>query len=252
MIAARRLPLVRMISALLTTLLALLLSGCVLSALLAGVAGKTVSTLDEAGFRGMGQRFGPALQSRNLLDDDGSWTARLLSFGFAPADAGDRLFRRLDPAFRFQKADAAQATATFAASRNENDELVVSARGFTLVQGLRQVNVSLIALADWDDDGKDDWFVRCAVRSVQPQADGYTRDYYLVITNPEAVIIHPQVIGVYDCHNRNCVAYADIRTCPPEDSTVDLLAGQRSVTAPPVKPGKTPKPDALQEHKLKN
>jgi hypothetical protein len=232
--------------------LSALLSGCVMSTIVATVSGDTVTVLDDSGFRSLAQRFKPALQAKRLLDGDGNWVEPLVSLTSAPADAGNRLFRRLSPAFRFQRTDAAQAPATFTASRVEGDELAMSSRGFSLVQGTRRVSVSLIALADWNGDGKDDWIVRCAVRASQPPTDGFARDYYLVITNPDAALFRPQMIGVYDCHNQNCVAYADGRNCPPEDLTVDLRAGQRIVTAPPAKPGKDRKPDALQEKKLRN
>lgn len=222
-------------------------------AALAGCSGKMVSVVDEAGFQSMARHFGPALQSQQILDSDGAWLEPLVSvFDGVPDDAGERLFRHLSPAFRFREADATSAPATFVASRAEGDELTVLSHGFALVQGMRQVSVSLLGLSDWNGDGTDDWFVRCSVRALQSARGEDERDYYLVITDPEAAIMRPQVIGVFDCRNRRCVAYANGRDCPPESAVVELLAGQRTVTVPPAKAGGQGEPDLLQEQKLKN
>ena len=229
-----------------------LLLVCGLFTLLTGCSGKTVMVVDEAGFHNLAKHFGRMLKGRQILDADGAWREPLVSFGAAPENVGDRLFRSLSPVFRFREVDAVFVPATFAASWAEGDELTVLPCGFTLVQGVQQVSVSLLGLADWDGDGKADWFVQCTVSDMQSPTGEDKRDYYLVITEPEAALIRPQVLGVYDCRNRRCVAYADIRDCPPENCVVELLAGQRVVTAPPVKSGKRREPDAFREQKLKN
>ena len=216
---------------------------------------KIVTLADEAGFRTMAQLFTPALQARQILDSDGDWFEPMVSFVDLPDDAGERLLNRLSPAFRFQEEPAAFAPATFAESIAEGDEMTLLPRGFTLVQGIRRMNVSLIGLADWDGDGKYDWLVRCSVRSVDDTAGALgevERDYYLAITDPLAPIIRPQVIGVYDCQGGNCAVYDNMRDYPPETAVVELLAGQRTVLSPPAEPGKKGEADALREKKLKN
>ena len=225
---------------------------CCLSVLLAGCLGKMVSVMDEDGFRSLAQRFGPELRSRQIVDSEGSWLEPLPFLSDTPADAGERLFLRLSPAFRFRGTDSALVPATFAASRIEGDGLTISPCGFTLVQGMRQVDVSLLALTDWNGDGTDDWLVRCAVRDAQIPSGEEERDYYLAVENPEAAIMEPRVIGVYICRNRRCVAHSGARDVPPEVSVVDLLPGQRTVTAPPGGSGKMKKSDSLHEQKLKN
>ncbi|MDR2726395.1 MAG: motor neuron and pancreas homeobox protein 1 [Deltaproteobacteria bacterium] len=227
------------------------LLACGLSALLAGCAGKVVSVTDEAGFRNLARHFAPALQARQILDSDGDWQEPLIAFASAPADAGDRLYRRLCPAFRFRAEDAPFAPATFAASWAEGDEQKITPHGFTLVQGMRRVQVSLLALVDWNSDGTDDWLVLCAVRAVQSPAGEDERDYYLLIEDPGAALIRPQVIGVYDCRNRRCAAYAGAGGWQPESLVVELLAGQRVVTVPPAKSAKNRKLDVLQERALR-
>lgn len=220
-----------------------------LASVLCGCSGKTVSIVDNAGFRNLADRYGSALKARQILDADGACVVPLVAMpGAVPDDAGDRLFRRLSPAFRFRNVDPALLPATFAASRAEGDTLDMWSHGFTLVQGLQRVRVDLLGLADWNDDGNDDWFVRCTVSAMKKEE---SRDYYLVITDPEAGIMRPEVIGVYDCRDRRCVNYAG-GDCPSESSVVDLLAGQRVVTAPPGQ-GKMPEdPGRPLEQKLKN
>ena len=221
---------------------------CVLLLLvLGGCSGKTVSLVDEAGFRGMAVRIGPVLKAQQILDSEGACLTPLL-FSAAPDDAGERLFRRLSPAFRFRAGEPAQAT--FAASRAEGDALEMLPYGFALTQGTQRITVSLLGLADWDGNGSEDWFVRCSVKALQREEE---RDYYLVIQDPEATAYRPLVIGVYDCRSRRCVTYTDA-SYPPESTTVELLSGQRAVTMPPAK-GKLElphDPNRPQEQKLKN
>lgn len=237
---ARKRPLALAVTALCLTLL----SAC---------SGKMVQVVDETGFQRMLARLAPALKAQQILDEDGAYLTSLVSAGTVPSDAGARLFEHLSPAFRYG-GGAAETHRTFAASHVEGDGLEIRPGGFTLNQGVQRVTVTLLGIADWNDDRQDDWLVLC---SVYTQRQDHQRDYYLVITDPQAEIMRGRLFGVYDCRSRRCVSYttpSELRALAPESPTVDLEAGQRQITAPPgaanIKPQQGP--GTLREEKLQN
>ncbi len=204
-----------------------------LAGLLSGCQGKTVVVTDEAAFAAMARRTAPLLRSRDILDSDGAYLTTLFSaFDNVPQDAGERLFQRLSPAFRFRHTDPAMLPATFAQVKAPGDTLRLAPQGFVLTQGGQRIEVSLLGLADWNGGDRRSWFVQC--RILRPDSHE-ERTYYLVIEDPEAAIYQPMVLAVYDCRQGRCATYLEQtpEALPEEDAVVDLLPGQQDITAPP-------------------
>jgi hypothetical protein len=98
---------------------------------------------------------------------------------------------------------------------------------------MREIAVDLLALLDWNDDGREDWLVRCTVAL----PDSAERREYLLIADPLAEPLYPLVLGAYDCRGEDCALYAtpaELRGLPPETDVIELVSGQRIVTSPPA------------------
>jgi hypothetical protein len=200
----------------------------------AACAGRTVLVADVSGFERMGALLAPMFRASGLVDAKGVYLAS--SFRSLPDDAGRR-FLRMSHSFRFEPT-AASAAGSFADGAGPDDELRVGATGFTLTQGMQNVAVDLLAVADWDGNGRDDWLARCVVDA---PGSAQRREYYLLIPNVPAGSLRARVLGVYDCRDEQCALYAtaaDLRRLPPEPRVVELVSGQRTVTSPPA--AKTP------------
>jgi hypothetical protein len=190
-----------------------------------------VLVTDPSGFERMGTLLAPLFRASGLVDAQGAYLTPSFNFRPPPDDAGRR-FLRMSQAFRFDP--AASAPAAFADSVEPGDDLRVGARGFTLSRETGSVAVDLLAVADWDGNGRDDWLARCAVDAPQ---SGQRREYYLLIADTAAAALRPRVLGVYDCRDHHCELYAtaaDLRRLPPEPYVVELVSGQRNVTSPPA------------------
>lgn len=217
----------------------------------------------------------PKLQQKGLLDAEGAWYSPLISFaqmGIGEAsNAGEVLLNRLSPAFRFPTLDPEQLPRTFKAMLVQNAQVTLKPSEFTVHQGLDTVYVALLALTDWNRDGKTDWVVLCRITpDLAPQA---RRDYYVVITDFDSPVLKPEVIAVHDCRDAICrpVGNDGISPIPgliQDSPVVELLQGQEAVVQAPGKevPNQPRKPltteekraqekqlqDQLQEEALKN
>lgn len=209
-----------------------LMGGCVTPA-----GNLTVQPLDKPEFRAMTAALRPQLIRKGLLTDDGAWYAPVLSragMGFGPAkNAGAVLLDRLSPAFRFPGAAPSLPFASFRDMLTDEATVTVTGHAFTVLQGVDRLHVSLLALTDWNRDGRDDWLVLCRV---EPRNQKDTRrDYYLLIADPAAPVLVPQVLAVRDCVNGRCrvVETADAPGLAPDSPAVELMQGQQAVTQPP-------------------
>lgn len=216
--------------------LACLLGGCLKPA-----GNLTVQAVDEPEFRAMTVALRPQLEQKGILDGEGAWYSSLISLagmGFGGVkNAGQTLLDRLSPAFRFPGTDPTLLPSTFRGMLTEQAGVTVTKHSFTVEQGLDRLYVSLLALADWDQDGKDDWLALCRV---EPQSSpGNRRDYYLVITDLTPPVLTPRVLAVRDCADGRCrvVETASDPSLTPDSPAVELMQGQQNVTQPPRKPG---------------
>lgn len=197
----------------------------------------TVQPLDEPEFRTMTATLRPQLIRKGLVTEDGGWYAPVLSLAGlglgSTRNAGARLLDRLSPAFRFPGSDPALLSPSFRSMLTDEARVTVADHSFTVLQGVDRLYVSLLALTDWNHDGRDDWLVLCRV---EPQNQtGTLRDYYLIISDPAASVLVPRVLAVRDCVNGRCrvVETADDPGLAPESPAVELTQGQQNVTRPP-------------------
>jgi hypothetical protein len=117
------------------------------------------------------------------------------------------------------------------------------------MQGSDRIYAGLVALVDWDGDERDDWLALCRI---SPTAlPGTSRDYYLVITNTEAPILMPRVLGIRDCRNNICEVFDSAGNSPlfTDINSLELMPGDSSVTAPPSQTMPT-EPESVREEKL--
>ncbi len=192
-----------------------------------------INPVDSVEFNTMLPVLAPLLREKGVLDNKDSWYEPVFSFkNFGDAgNAGEILLHRLSPAFRFPGIEKNQIPPTFAALLGDTAQVVTTKTGFEAQVGLDTVKVSLVALTDWNKDGKDDWLVVCRVQpSSAPQA---RRDYYVVITDLTRPVLDPQLILVHDCLMGTC-ASGSTPVLPFSDSmALEIETGQTSVVAPP-------------------
>lgn len=167
--------------------LALCAAGCVPGA-------RQVSVVQPRHFKIMTDRMADELAARQFIDKERNYLAPLLDYQAENTPFGRELYERLVPDFLFADAvDSAQAGsfAAFMPTRAVNMRYA----GFSLY-GPRFVVVNMIALLDWDGDGKRDWLLTC---TMEPLPGDIRREYYVVVSNPAPTgPLHGTVVAVYD------------------------------------------------------
>lgn len=214
------------------------LGACLLALTLTGCAGKPVDVIQTAQFKKMAQRMGKELIARDLLDNAGKYVVPLMP-DFSSDEYGAALFQRLSPSFLFDDNVRASPPATFAASIRPGDRVTHRDNGFTIHALNKTITLNMIAVADWNNDGRDDWIVSCLV---EPSRGGRTRDYYVVIPAPApSGPLRGTAVAVYECFGLACTLYmreTKIPDAPAADSAektpvIDTVPGLRPVTLPP-------------------
>lgn len=219
---------------------------------LTGCAGKTVDVVQEGQFKTMADRMHEELIARHIIDNDRAYVAGLLG---SNANYGDILFQRLSPDFLFEDAVGAASGATFAASVFRGDHVQKHPNGFTIKRVRQSMKVNMIAVTDWDGDGKKDWIVSCAVDGLR---GGKARDYYVIITDPpEQGPLQGKVAAVYESFGVAGRLY--VRESAKQSATTDdngptvveeAVPGLRPVTTPPKAKDKGAKREGLEERNL--
>ena len=212
-----------------------------LVALLAGCGVKPVTVIDENGFARLVQRMPKELQARRLLTDNGSW---LTAFSLAGhGEYGDTLFRRLSPSFMFGDSGHVYLGETFAATPLRESRVRNRSNGFSISHPTQHLDLNMVAILDWDDDGEKEWLVSCLV---EPKKGGLTRTYYVLVPPPRDAGEHLRgtVAAVYECFGLACNLYVRdsrgvTRTAAdplsPPTEVQDLTPGLQTVTTPPDK-----------------
>jgi hypothetical protein len=212
-----------------------------LVALLAGCGVKPVTVIDENGFIQVAQRMPEELQARHLLTEDGSWLT-----AFSPAgrrEYGDTLFRRLSPSFMFGDSGHVYLGETFAATLLLESRVRHRPNGFHINHPTQELDLSMVAILDWNDDGEQEWLVSCLV---EPKKGGLARTYYVLVPPPRDAgeRFRGTVAAVYECFGLACNLYVRdsrhiTRTAAdplaPPTEVQDLTPGLQPVTRPPDK-----------------
>ena len=159
-------------------LFAVLLSGC--------SSAHTVSVVNEREFKLMGCRLTPELSKRGVIGSDGSYRTPFFKDAF-PSPVGKTLFERLSPNFLLPSGQHARS---FAEISQPDDAIAFLDDGFAIKDSESTITVRLLGAADWNQDGKKDWFVLCR-REV-----GFSWiDYYLVIDRMDTTPFGVERIG---------------------------------------------------------
>jgi hypothetical protein len=194
---------------------------------------RPVRVLQEPLFKTMCGRLGPEMIRRSLLDADGQYLANHLPVFKKRDDYGTMLFRRLSPSFRYRPdAPAAlmKAPESFAESVSSPRDARIREYGFSLTQGTDAVDVDMIALADWDGTGKEDWLLSCRVDFGGAPV---SRVYYLVVAAPgEEGALVARTIAVHECAAFDCAVYPGDGYIP-EAPVIEVAPGRSAVTSPP-------------------
>lgn len=210
------------------------LNGCVASSISA-----TVEPVNDDEFRAMIKVLRPQMKKQGVIDAEGAWYSPM--FGSSvPTDAGQVLLTRLSPAFRFPGMKAELLPSNFKGMLAASAEIKVSESSFSVKQGLDKIFVGLLAVTDWNHDGKNDWLVLCRI---EPQSTpGGKREYYLAVTDLEKPIFVPQVIAIRDCVFGRCQVLGTVEEpgLVQDSAAAEIQQGQEAVTQAPKEPVLTP------------
>ena len=227
-----------------------------LALLFTGGCGKSVDVVQPGQFKIMADRMSEELIARDILDSSRRYTAGV--WGGGDVEYGKALFTRLSPDFLFEDSVGVLPAATFASGIRHSDRVLMREAGFT-IQGLRQnIAVNMIAVTDWNGDGRKDWLVSCLVDTPR---GGKSRDYYVVIADPpEQGALRGSVVAIYESFGLAGRLYMRESTLADQNGagspsggaapTVveDTVPGLKPVTTPP---GSAPSPkEGLEERSL--
>lgn len=212
-----------------------------LGGLLFGCAARPVVVVEKDQFIRMARQMPKELQARGLLDKDGSYLAPFSLAGFS--DYGDALFRRLSPTFMLGDAGNVYPGETFAAAPQPQGRVKHWPNGFSIDHPAQKLTVNMVAIADWNNDGRDEWIVSCLA---EPKTGGRTRTYYLLVPPPrdEREPLKGTVAAVYECFGLACNLYvrnskvierAAADPLAPPTVVQDVVPGLQPVTEPPSK-----------------
>lgn len=216
-----------------------------LGGLLFGCAARPVVVVEKDQFIRMARQMPKELQARGLLYNDGSYLAPFSLAGLR--DYGETLFRRLSPDFMLDDAANVFAGETFAVGLQPQSRVTHWPNGFSIDHPAQKLTVNMVAIADWNNDGRDEWIVSCLA---EPKTGGRTRTYYLLVPPPrhEREPLKGTVAAVYECFGLACNLYvrdskvierAAADPLAPPTVVQDVLPGLQPVTEPPSKASPT-------------
>lgn len=213
-----------------------------LGGLLFGCSTRPVVVVEKDQFIRMARAMPKELKARNLLDDQGSYVAPMSFAGYK--NYGDVLFQRLSPSFMFgETAHDVYLGATFAATILPDSRVKHWDNGFSIRHATQTITVNMVAIADWNNDGQDEWIVSCLV---EPRMGGKTRTYYLLVPPPQnsSEILKGTVAAINECFGLSCTIFVrDSKTIErtasnplvPPTEVHDVVPGLQPVTEPPKK-----------------
>ncbi len=174
--------------------------------LLTACSTKPVAVVNPEQFRLMGNRLGQELIERKILDDNMDYIAASQSM----ENYGKILYNKLSPSFLFDDVEK-QSASSFALSLASTEKVDIRSNGFSIstvgnsksakrnyATNGRRIDLNMVAISDWDDDGVQDWLVAC--RYIK-KLGANPRIYYLAI--PEVQVhqnasFQARIIGVYE------------------------------------------------------
>ncbi len=212
---------------------------------------RMVDAVDSGAFTIMSRAMHDEMVKRNLVDRYGSWYSPLISLG--PFRAGEKLVNRLSPKFRFPHTSVTLPK-TFRDMMGEDARLSLRGPNAVIEQGLSRVELRLLAVADWNGDGKDDWLVLCRVGNTDEP--NKFRDYYVVVEDLKRAIWEPVLLMVLDHVYGKVTAVGDpANGALAESLSTDYLQGQAPILEAPGREkqrGIDPTATRLRQSRLSN
>lgn len=203
-------------------------------ALFAAGCGRTVEVVQARQFKIMADRMPEELMARGILDASRDYVTGLWDDG--GGEYGMALFTRLVPDFLFEDAAGKLSSPSFAATVKAGDVVRRHDAGF-VIQGMRRnIGVNMIAVTDWDGDGRKDWLISCLV---EDSRGGKSRDYYVIVADPPAKgPLRGAVAAVYESFGLAGRLYmresrAQAGGAPADGGAEETVPGLRAVTVPP-------------------
>ncbi len=188
-----------------------------------------VEALNGGQFVAMSRAMRPVMLKKNMVDARGDWYSPL--FSGRPSEAGKTLVDRLSPAFRFSGSRVSSAS-TFRAMLTDDASVELKDNRAVIDQGLLRIVLELVAVTDWNGDGKNDWLVLC--RTGYADTPRRFREYYLVVTDTDAPVFQPQVLMVTEhVYNRVKVVNDASSGELTESEAAEFMQGQTTVTQAP-------------------
>ncbi len=246
-----------------------LLLFCLLTSLstLMACSTKPVTVIAPTQFKHMGNHMGKELIARNMLDSNMKYTVGHVTQ--STKEYGKLLYAQLSPHFLFDDV-AKDGAPTFAASLKKGEKVHIHSTGFTMSSapiqskrkvtyagGGRSIDVSMVAISDWDGDGVQDWLVSCQYIA---KLGTLPRVFYLAI--PENTVkagqpLQAKVISVYEdlgvvgrLYLRESHAQKEAKEEKAPQKTYEaqqgeahhVVPGLKNITAPPKTGAATAKP----------
>ncbi|MCQ2445024.1 MAG: hypothetical protein MJ061_06025 [Mailhella sp.] len=201
----------------------LALSGC------APIDSRLVDTLDASRFVDMSRAMRPAMVKKHIVDEKGDWYSPLIRT--APSGAGKTLVDRLSPAFRFS-GDKLRLPSTFRAMLAPEAKVTYEDNRAVIVQGVSRIMLELVAVTDWNNDGKDDWLVACHVGYVDNPRR--YREYFLTVTDLSEAVLVPRIQMIIDHVYGKAKVVEDSSAGEIVDAAVvEFLPGQSTIVERP-------------------
>ncbi|WP_291440211.1 hypothetical protein [Desulfovibrio sp.] len=213
-----------------------------LGVLLFGCSTRPVVVVEKDQFIRMARAMPKELQARNLLDDKGSYVAPMSFAGYK--SYGETLFRRLSPSFMAgETSHDVYLGSTFAATMQPDSRVTHWDNGFRIRHATQTLTANMVAIADWNGDGQDEWIVAC---TVEPRMGGRTRTYYLLVPPPQndQEMLKGTVAAINECFGLSCTVFvrdskiierAASNPLAPPTEVHDVVPGLQPVTEPPKK-----------------
>lgn len=207
--------------------------GCLLTAMLslAGCAPqgmRLVDTVDAPKFVTMSRAMRAGMLRKHMVDHRGDWYSPAISL--LPRDAGRALAERLSPSFlpEFSRSSASSfldAMGQGTHVRTERFRAVFSRDGIS-------ATLELVAVTDWDGDGKGDWMVSC--RLVRASAPLEVYEHFMVVTDTDAPVMFPRpLLELKHAGGKTQVMAEPFHAELVESAAFDYMQGQIDVTQAP-------------------
>lgn len=147
-----------------------------------------VDAVDSRKFVALSRSMRPAMLNRHFVDSHGDWYSP--RFPSRPESAGKILAERLSPTFL--PAYAEEEPTTFPEAMRKGVRITEEPYRSTLRKGADTITLELVAIADWDGNGRDDWLVSCQTASADSPVDWH--EYVLLVTDVDAPRLQPRLL----------------------------------------------------------